>query len=134
MAAVTGIFRDSDENRKARGKARLKFLVDRIGPEALRAEIIERVGRDLRHGVPKAPGLSGEDHVGVLPQSDGVHSTVGLVVPVGRLKAHQLLELARARPQARRPTPTTRCASPTSRTSCCRGSRTRTSTRCSPSR
>ena len=33
------IFRDSDENRKARGKARLKFLVDRIGPEALREEI-----------------------------------------------------------------------------------------------
>src|SRR3954451_6393291 len=94
VAAVTGIFRDSDENRKARGKARLKFLVDRTGPEALRAEIVERVGHELRRGVPKAPGVSGEDHVGVLPQSDGVHSTVGLVVPVGRLKAHQLRELA----------------------------------------
>src|SRR5919107_1331796 len=75
VAAVTGIFRDSDDNRKARGKARLKFLVDRIGPEALRAEIVERVGRELRHGVPKAPGLSGEDHSGVLPQADGAHST-----------------------------------------------------------
>ena len=94
MAAVTGLFRDSDENRKARGKARLKFLVDRIGPDALREEIVSRVGRELRHGVPKAPGLSGEDHVGILPQSDGEHSTVGLVVPVGRLKAHQLFELA----------------------------------------
>ena len=31
VAAVTGIFRDSEENRKARGKARLKFLVDRLG-------------------------------------------------------------------------------------------------------
>ena len=94
MAAVTGLFRDSDENRKARGKARLKFLVDRIGPDALREEIVSRVGRELRRGVPKAPGLSGEDHVGILPQSDGAHSTVGLVVPVGRLKAHQLFELA----------------------------------------
>src|SRR4029079_541120 len=94
VAAVTGIFRDSDDNRKARGKARLKFLVDRIGPEALRAEIIERVGRDLRHGVPKAPGLSGEDHIGVLPQADGAHSTVALVVRFARLRAHQLLELA----------------------------------------
>jgi ferredoxin-nitrite reductase len=93
VAAVTGIFRDSEDNRKARGKARLKFLVDRIGPEALRAEIVERVGRDLRHGVPKAPGQSGEDHIGVLPQSDGAHSTVGVVVPVGRLKAQQLFEL-----------------------------------------
>jgi ferredoxin-nitrite reductase len=93
VAAVTGIFRDSEDNRKARGKARLKFLVDRIGPEALRAEIVERVGRDLRHGVPKAPGQSGEDHIGVLPQADGAHSTVGVVVPVGRLKARQLFEL-----------------------------------------
>src|SRR3954463_12820390 len=95
VAAVTGIFRDSDDNRKARGKARLKFLVDRIGPEALREEIVARVGRELRHGVPKAPGQSGEDHVGVLEQADGVHRTVGLIVPVGRLKASQLFELAR---------------------------------------
>src|SRR3954466_7640388 len=94
VAAVTGIFRDSEDNRKARGKARLKFLVDRIGPEALREEIVRRVGRELRHGVPKAPGQSGEDHIGVLPQADGRHSTVGIVVPVGRLKAHQLAELA----------------------------------------
>ena len=43
--------------------------------------------------MPKAPGLSGEDHIGVLPQADGAHSTVGLVVPVGRLKARQLSEL-----------------------------------------
>src|SRR4029079_9114823 len=64
VAAVTGIFRDSEDNRKARGKARLKFLVDRIGPEALRAEIIERVGREVRRGGPKAPGLSGRDLAG----------------------------------------------------------------------
>ena len=95
IAAVTAIFRDCDENRKARGKARLKFLVDRVGPDALREEIEARVGRPLRRGVPKAPGMSGEDHIGVLPQADGTHRTVGLVVPVGRLKASQLLELVR---------------------------------------
>ena len=61
---------------------------------AARGDRRARVGRPLRHGVPKAPGLSGEDHIGVLPQSDGAHSTVGLVVPVGRLKARQLFELA----------------------------------------
>ena len=53
---MTGIFRDSEENRKARGKARLKFLVDRVGAEALREELEARVGRPLRRGVPKAPG------------------------------------------------------------------------------
>jgi ferredoxin-nitrite reductase len=95
IAGMTGIFRDAEENRKARGKARLKFLVDRVGPEALREELERRVGRPLRRGVPKAPGLSGEDHIGVLPQADPRYRTVGLVVPVGRLKASQLLELTR---------------------------------------
>src|SRR4051795_412290 len=95
LAGMTSIFRDAEENRKARGKARLKFLVDRVGPEGLREELERRVGRPLTRGVPKAPGLSGEDHIGVLPQADGTHRTVGLVVPVGRLKAAQLFELAR---------------------------------------
>ncbi len=95
IAGMTAIFRDSEENRKARGKARIKFLVDRVGPEALREELERRVGRELRRGVPKAPGMSGEDHVGVHPQNDGRHHTVGLCVPVGRLRASQLRELVR---------------------------------------
>jgi ferredoxin-nitrite reductase len=95
VEGMTGIFRDSEENRKARGKARLKFLVDRLGPDALREELERRVGRPLRRGVAKAPGLSGEDHLGVHTQSDGHHRTVGLCVPVGRLKAEQLFELLR---------------------------------------
>jgi ferredoxin-nitrite reductase len=45
VAGVTAIFRDAEENRKARGKARIKFLVDRVGPEALREELERRVGR-----------------------------------------------------------------------------------------
>jgi ferredoxin-nitrite reductase len=92
---VTAMFRDAEENRKSRGKARLKFLVDRIGPEAFREELERRVGRPLTPGVKKAPGLSGEDHIGVTPQADGEHASVGLCVPVGRLKAEQLFELVR---------------------------------------
>ena len=99
---MTGIFRDAEENRKARGKARLKFLVDRVGPEALREELEQRVGRPLRRGVPKAPGLSGEDHIGVLPQADPSFNTVGIVVPVGRLKAAPAVRARRAGPQVRR--------------------------------
>jgi ferredoxin-nitrite reductase len=95
VEGMTAIFRDAEENRKARGKARLKFLVDRIGPEALREELERRVGRPLRRGVPKAPGMSGDDHLGVHSQADGKHATVGLCVPVGRLKAEQLFELVR---------------------------------------
>src|SRR5918911_1602597 len=95
IEGMTAIFRDAEENRKARGKARIKFLVDRVGPEALREELERRVGRPLRRGVPKAPGMSGEDHLGVHEQADGNHAAVGVCVPVGRLRASQLAELGR---------------------------------------
>lgn len=86
---VTAIFRDADENRRARGKARFKFLLDRIGPEAFREELERRAGRPLRRGAPHAPDLDGHDHVGVTPQRDGRSSAVGLCVPLGRLRAEQ---------------------------------------------
>jgi len=92
---VTAIFRDSQENREKRGKARLKFLLDRIGPEEFRAELERRVGRELRRGVKAAPALRGIDHIGVTAQTDGLHSAVGLCVPVGRLSASQFRELVR---------------------------------------
>ena len=92
---ITAIFRDSEENRKARGKARFKFVLDRMGPEAFRDELERRVGRELRRGVKSAPDLRGHDHIGVAPQNDGEHSTVGFCVPVGRLKASQLQEFVR---------------------------------------
>src|SRR5437763_9574653 len=94
-AHITAIFRDSEENRKARGKARFKFVLDRMGPEAFREELVRRVGRELHRGVKSAPDLRGHDHIGVSPQSDGEHSTVGFCVPVGRLKASQLTEFVR---------------------------------------
>jgi ferredoxin-nitrite reductase len=95
IAAATAIFRDSDENRAKRSRARIKFLIDRIGPDAFRDELEARVGRPLRRGVQKASGLSGEDHIGVTPQTDGEHSAVGFCVPVGRLRASQLAEFGR---------------------------------------
>ncbi|MEA2246024.1 MAG: ferredoxin-nitrite reductase [Solirubrobacteraceae bacterium] len=95
---VTAIFRDADENRRARGKARMKFLLDRIGPDAFRAELEQRVGRPLTRGATHAPDLQGHDHIGVTPQRDGAHSAVGLCVPLGRLRSAQfqaVLALAR---------------------------------------
>ena len=45
--------------------------------------------------MPTAPDLQGHDHIGVTPQLDGEHSAVGLIVPVGRLRADQLFEIVR---------------------------------------
>ena len=122
---MTGIFRDAEENRKARGKARLKFLVDRVGPEALREEL-ERARRPRRCAAAsrRRPGLSGEDHIGVLPQADGAHSHGRARRPGRPPEGRAAVRARRASPASTAPTRTTRCASPTSRTSCCRGSRT----------
>jgi ferredoxin-nitrite reductase len=95
IEAVTAIFRDSDELRKQRGKARLKFLLDSVGPEAFREELERRVGRPLARGVKAAPALRGDDHIGVTPQADGIHSAVGLCVPVGRVTAAQFRGVVR---------------------------------------
>jgi ferredoxin-nitrite reductase len=101
---ITAIFRDSDELRERRGKARLKFLVDRIGPDGFRDELERRVGRPLSRGAARALEPRGEDHVGVTGQRDGRHVAVGLCVPVGRLAARHLVEIADlARRYASRP-------------------------------
>ncbi|HSD76270.1 MAG TPA: hypothetical protein VLA98_02650, partial [Solirubrobacteraceae bacterium] len=95
VAAVTAIFRDSDENRQKRGRARLKFLVDTLGPAAFRDELVRRVGRELRPAARAHADLAGHDHLGITAQADGAHSAVGFCVPVGRLRAGQLAELVR---------------------------------------
>lgn len=92
---ILEIFRDSEELRAKRGRARIKFLLDSMGPEAFREELERRVGRPLTRGVKTPGGLNGDDHIGVTPQQDGAHSAVGYCVPVGRLKAEQLLEFVR---------------------------------------
>ena len=95
IEGVVAMFRDSDENRRKRGKARIKFLVDAMGPDDFRAEVERRVGHELRHAAPQQPDMLGHDHIGVSEQHDGEHSAVGFCVPVGRLRASQLAEFAR---------------------------------------
>jgi ferredoxin-nitrite reductase len=95
VAGVVAIFRDSEENRQRRARARIKFLVDALGPEGFRAALEAEVGRELRRAAPARPDMRGHDHIGVTPQPDGERAAVGFVVPVGRLRADQLAELAR---------------------------------------
>jgi ferredoxin-nitrite reductase len=93
VAAITTVFRDSEENRARRGKARLKFLVDSIGTDGYRAQVVELVGHELRGAAAEMPTPDQDDHVGITPQKDGTNA-VGLVVPVGRLTGERLTELA----------------------------------------
>jgi ferredoxin-nitrite reductase len=89
------IFRDHGF-RDSRTKARLAFLVDDWGAERFRRELERRADRPLA-SAGKDERLPGRhtDHVGIFRQKQEGLNYAGLAVPVGRITASQLSEVAR---------------------------------------
>ena len=91
---ITLLFSDHGP-REARNKARLAFLLDDWGIPRFRQEL------ELRAGCPLAPAgqaIANEDradHIGICPQKQPGLNYAGLVAPVGRMNAGQMLEVAR---------------------------------------
>jgi len=82
-------------NRESRGLARMRYLVQELGPEQFRAELAARARFDL---VPAGEELTTRyrgDHVGVHPQREPGLQYVGCSVPVGRMSGIELVEAAR---------------------------------------
>jgi ferredoxin-nitrite reductase len=82
-------------NRENRGLARMRYLVQELGPEGFRAELAARSRFAL---VPAGESLTKRhrgDHVGVHPQSQDGLVYVGCSVPVGRMSGIELVEAAR---------------------------------------
>jgi len=81
-------------DRENRWTARMRYLVQKIGPEAFRDELEKRVSVEL---TPAGEDLTKHyrgDHVGVHAQKDGLYY-VGLNVPVGRMSGEQFVEAGR---------------------------------------
>lgn len=79
---------DDPRYRRSRGRARFKFLVDDVGPEALRAVVEGRLGPlpDL-----SAPAARGRDQpLGATPQRQPGRVALGVPVPAGLLGASGL--------------------------------------------
>ncbi len=94
--AVASIFRDSDELRVQRAKARMKFLFLTHGwtPERFLAEIETRLGYRLDPAVPETPpDGSLRDHVGVHADKSGTFYA-GFTVASGRITPSALRALA----------------------------------------
>ena len=82
--------------RASRPKARLMWLVEKWGTEKFRAEVEKELGKKLADAAPKDEITQDKkDHLGVHPQKQAGYSYVGLHVPMGRLVAEQMFELAR---------------------------------------
>jgi ferredoxin-nitrite reductase len=82
-------------NRENRGLARMRYLVQELGPEGFRAALDERTRLTLMPaGTDLTTGYRG-DHVGVHPQRGEHLFYVGCSVPVGRMRGIEMVETAR---------------------------------------
>jgi ferredoxin-nitrite reductase len=82
-------------NRENRGLARMRYLVQEMGPEGFRAALDERIKFDLEPAGRELTTHFRGDHVGVHPQKQPGLVYVGCSVPVGRMHGIELVELAR---------------------------------------
>lgn len=82
-------------NRENRWTARMRYLVQELGPEGFREELEKRVAFEL---TPAGEDLTKHyrgDHIGVHEQKEEGLYYVGLNVPVGRMSGEQFAEAGR---------------------------------------
>ena len=95
--AVVRVFVETGD-RTDRSKARLKYVLERIGVESFLERTEGRLGRKLTRALPDAvaprPSLSRTAHIGVHAQKQAGLNWIGVSVPVGRLTATQMRGLA----------------------------------------
>lgn len=94
LQAILDVWRTDLKYRMSRAKARLKFMVNDLGPAALRARVEERLGRRLEDGVaPPAPEEE-KDHTGIHPQTQDGLFYAGFPVYLGLMNGETMVRLA----------------------------------------
>ena len=93
--AMLIVFRDNGP-RTNRQKCRIMYLINEWGIEKFRAEVEKQLGHPLEPAAEKDEiDWEKRDHIGVYRQKQYGLNYVGLHVPVGRLYADEMFELAR---------------------------------------
>ncbi|MBD6615958.1 ferredoxin--nitrite reductase [Komarekiella sp. 'clone 1'] len=93
--AVLEVYRDHGL-RANRQKSRLMWLIDEWGLEKFRQEVENRLGKSLLPAAAKDEiDWEKRDHIGVYKQKQSEFNYVGLHIPVGRLYAEDMFEIAR---------------------------------------
>ncbi|MBW4536293.1 MAG: ferredoxin--nitrite reductase [Pleurocapsa minor HA4230-MV1] len=82
--------------RASRPKARLMWLIETWGVEKFRQLLEQELGETLADAAPKDEITQDKkDHLGVHPQKQAGYNYIGIHVPMGRLSAEPMFELAR---------------------------------------
>jgi sulfite reductase beta subunit-like hemoprotein len=94
LAAITGAWADDLRYRVSRVKARLKFMIDDIGPEGMRERVEARLRRALEDfTLPPVAGPP-SDHLGVRGQKQPGLVYVGVPVHLGLISGDQMIAVA----------------------------------------
>lgn len=93
--AILEVYRDHGL-RANRQKARLMWLIDEWGIDRFRSAVEERLGCSLQSAAPKDEmDWDKRDHIGAYRQKQPGLNYVGMHVPIGRLYAPDMFEIAR---------------------------------------
>src|SRR5215468_6934278 len=94
LGAITGVWSEDLKYRVSRVKARLKFMVDDIGPEGIRERVEARLGRTLEDYELPPIDVEPSHHLGIQAQKqDGLHY-VGVPVHLGLVSGDQMIGIA----------------------------------------
>jgi len=95
--AIVRVFIDHGD-RTDRTKARLKYVIDRMGLEKVLALVEEKLGRKLDRVPNEAllprPPSDRQAHIGVHAQKEAERYWLGIVLPVGKMTSDQMRGLA----------------------------------------
>ena len=93
LAAILEAWKTDLRYRVSRVKARLKFMIDDIGPDGMRERVETILGRTLEDfTAPPAPRPV--DHMGITPQIQPGLTTIGVPVHLGLISGQQLQQVA----------------------------------------
>jgi ferredoxin-nitrite reductase len=94
LGAITSVWSEDLKYRVSRVKARLKFMVDDIGPEGIRDRVEAKLGRPLEdYDLPEID-VEPSHHLGVHAQKQDGLSYVGVPVHLGLVSGDQMIGLA----------------------------------------
>jgi sulfite reductase beta subunit-like hemoprotein len=93
LRAILDVWKDTLKYRMSRVKARIKFMIDDLGPEEFRRLVEERLGRRLADG-PLPEPLPGGHEPGVHPQRQPGLDYIAVPVTAGLVRGTQLLRIA----------------------------------------
>jgi sulfite reductase beta subunit-like hemoprotein len=94
LGAITGVWSEDLKYRVSRVKARLKFMVDDIGPEGVRERVEAKLDRKLEDYALPAIDVEPSHHLGVHPQKQEGLSYIGVPVHLGLVSGDQMIAIA----------------------------------------